>query len=61
MLAERKVFSGLTLYDYRFDTSDFILEHYADGDLVNNKTPISNEEAGPQTLSVWGPPVPEVF
>ena len=36
-------------------------EHYADGDLVNRDTPISKVQAGPEALSVWGPPVPEVF
>lgn len=51
----------LAYRECRFDTSGFIVEHYADGDLVNKNTPVSNEEAGPQTLSVWGPPVPEVF
>lgn len=35
--------------------------HYADGDLVNSETLISHMQAGPETLSVWGPPVPEVF
>jgi hypothetical protein len=36
-------------------------EHYADGDLVNSETVVSEVEAGPQALKVWGPPVPEVF
>jgi hypothetical protein len=42
-------------------TSDFILEHYADGDLVNKDTPVSHEVGGPNILSVWGPPVHPVF
>jgi hypothetical protein len=44
-----------------FDSSEFILEHYADGDLVNKDTPVSHEVGGPQILSIWGPPVHPVF
>ncbi|KAF9768974.1 hypothetical protein IL306_013675 [Fusarium sp. DS 682] len=36
-------------------------EHYADGDLVNGETKISHMPAGPETLAIWGPPVPGVF
>ena len=52
---------GSQVFDYWFDPSQFIVEHYADGDLVNNKTPVGHEQAGPGALSVWGPPVPAVF
>ena len=52
---------GSQIFDYWFDPSQFIVEHYADGDLVNYETPVSHVEAGNGTLSVWGPPVPEVF
>ena len=52
---------GSQVFDYWFDPSNFIVEHYADGDLVNEHTPVSHEQAGPHTLAVWGPPVPEVF
>lgn len=52
---------GSQVFDYWFDTSGFILEHYADGDLVNCDTPVSKMQAGPEALAVWGPPVPEVF
>ena len=52
---------GSQVFDYWFDPSGFILEHYADGDLVNKDTPIAHVPAGPQALSVWGPPVPSVF
>lgn len=38
-----------------------MVEHYADGDLVNQDTPITIMQAGPSALSVWGPPVPEMF
>lgn len=49
------------MFDYWFDTSGFMVEHYADGDLVNHETPVATVQAGPHALSVWGPPVPEVF
>lgn len=52
---------GSQVFDYWFDTSGFMVEHYADGDLVNKDTPVSHEQAGPNSLSVWGPPVPSVF
>ena len=38
----------------RFDPSRFILEHYVDGDLVNEETPTSRHKAGPGNLHVWG-------
>ena len=43
---------------YRFDPSRFILEHYIDGDLVNDETPINRTEAGPDNLHVWGECLP---
>ncbi|OOQ89749.1 oxidoreductase [Penicillium brasilianum] len=52
---------GSQVFDYWFDPSRFVVEHYADGDLVNQNTPIAKVQAGPQALSIWGPPVPEVF
>ena len=38
----------------RFDPSKFILEHYVDGDLVNDETPVNRTKAGPGNLHVWG-------
>lgn len=32
-----------------------MIEHYSDGDLVNEKTPLSREVACPESLYVWGP------
>lgn len=52
---------GSQVFDYWHDPSGFIVEHYADGDLVNKETPVAHMPAGPQTLAVWGPPVPSVF
>jgi len=52
---------GSQVFDYWFDTSGFMVEHYADGDLVNEETEVAVVQAGPAALSVWGPPVPDVF
>ncbi|KAH7069573.1 Glyoxalase/Bleomycin resistance protein/Dihydroxybiphenyl dioxygenase [Paraphoma chrysanthemicola] len=52
---------GSQVFDYWFDPSRFILEHYSDGDLVNSESKVSHVPAGPQALKIWGPPVPEVF
>jgi hypothetical protein len=47
------MFLGSQVFDYWFDTSKFILEHYADGDLVNKDTPVTHVQAGPKALAVW--------
>ncbi|GKU16384.1 unnamed protein product [Fusarium langsethiae] len=52
---------GSQVFDYWFDPSKFIVEHYADGDLVNSETKVAHVPAGPEALAVWGPPVPKVF
>jgi hypothetical protein len=45
---------GSQIFDYWFDPSKFILEHYVDGDLIDDKTPTSRTKAGPDSLYVWG-------
>jgi len=46
---------GNSLTSYRrFDTSGFILEHYIDGDQVNDTNPTERELASPSNLHVWG-------
>lgn len=52
---------GSQVFDYWFDPAEFIVEHYADGDMVNIETPVQNSVATPAVLSVWGPALPEVF
>jgi hypothetical protein len=52
---------GSQVFDYWFDTSKFVVEHYCDGDLVNCETQVSQGKAGPDSLKIWGPPVPTVF
>ena len=37
------------------------LQHYTDGDTVNNKTPIGLGPAGSESLAVWGPELPQDF
>ncbi|KAI1269609.1 Glyoxalase/Bleomycin resistance protein/Dihydroxybiphenyl dioxygenase [Xylariaceae sp. FL1019] len=50
---------GSQIFDYWKDPSGFKIEHYADGDVVNEDTPMTREVAGP--LSVWGPELPKDF
>ncbi|KAH8655230.1 Glyoxalase/Bleomycin resistance protein/Dihydroxybiphenyl dioxygenase [Xylariales sp. PMI_506] len=50
---------GSQIFDYWKDISGFNVEHYADGDLVNEDTPTEREVVGP--ISVWGPEMPKDF
>ncbi|KAJ5968758.1 hypothetical protein N7501_005006 [Penicillium viridicatum] len=52
---------GSQIFDYWWDTTGNMIEHYADGDLVNNQTPIGYMPAGDESLAVWGPEVPSWF
>ncbi|KAF7136825.1 hypothetical protein CNMCM5793_006343 [Aspergillus hiratsukae] len=52
---------GSQLFDYWWDTTGNMIEHYADGDLVNEETPIGYGPAGDESLAVWGPEVPKWF
>ncbi|CAO3667046.1 unnamed protein product [Umbelopsis vinacea] len=52
---------GSQIFDYWWDTTGNMIEHYADGDLVNNQTPINNCPTGHESLAVWGPELPQVF
>ncbi len=45
---------GSQIFDYWFDPSKFILEHYVDGDLVNDETPLNRADAADAHLHVWG-------
>ncbi|OZJ04421.1 hypothetical protein BZG36_02923 [Bifiguratus adelaidae] len=45
---------GSQIFDYWWDTTGNMIEHYADGDLVNDQTPINFEPAGDESLAVWG-------
>ncbi|KAI8931148.1 hypothetical protein NX059_011501 [Plenodomus lindquistii] len=52
---------GSQIFDYWFDGSGNIVEHYVDGDLVNEDTPWRRVPAGPDSLYVWGPEIPLGF
>lgn len=55
---------GSQIFDYWFDPSRFILEHYVDGDLLDQRYPTQRTKASPDGLHVWGewqlllPPLP---
>jgi hypothetical protein len=47
---------GSQIFDYWRDPSGFTIEHYADGDLLNQDHKISREpQNGALSLAVWGP------
>lgn len=52
---------GSQIFDYWWDTTGNMIEHYADGDLVNMETPMSFGPAGHAGLAIWGPEVPKAF
>ncbi|KAL3455997.1 Glyoxalase/Bleomycin resistance protein/Dihydroxybiphenyl dioxygenase [Aspergillus heterothallicus] len=52
---------GSQIFDYWWDTTGNMVEHYADGDLVNEETPVGYGPAGDESLAVWGPEVPAWF
>ncbi|KAI6835296.1 hypothetical protein KC340_g5537 [Hortaea werneckii] len=52
---------GSQIFDYWWDTTGNMIEHYADGDLVNQDTPVGWGMAGDESLAVWGPEVPKWF
>ncbi|KAJ5771829.1 hypothetical protein N7520_002358 [Penicillium odoratum] len=52
---------GSQIFDYWWDTTGNMIEHYADGDIVNCKTPVGYGLSGDASLAVWGPEVPAAF
>ena len=52
---------GSQIFDYWWDTTGNMIEHYADGDQVNKDTPVGWMNAGDEALAVWGPEVPKWF
>jgi catechol 2,3-dioxygenase-like lactoylglutathione lyase family enzyme len=51
-------FHGSQIFDYWTDPAGFHVEHYADGDLVNEATPTLSVPFGRDTLLQWGPAFP---
>ncbi|PVH70660.1 Glyoxalase/Bleomycin resistance protein/Dihydroxybiphenyl dioxygenase [Cadophora sp. DSE1049] len=47
------------IFDYWKDTSGFKIEHYADGDVLNNTHKTGRGPAG--AMSIWGPELPKDF
>lgn len=52
---------GSQIFDYWWDTTGNMVEHYTDGDLVNIETPMAFGPAVHEGLAVWGPEVPAAF
>ncbi|KAJ4184677.1 hypothetical protein NW759_017019 [Fusarium solani] len=52
---------GSQIFDYWWDTSGFMIEHYTDGDLVDSKTPVGSIQTTDEALQVWGPIRPVEF
>ncbi|KAK1768168.1 Glyoxalase/Bleomycin resistance protein/Dihydroxybiphenyl dioxygenase [Phialemonium atrogriseum] len=52
---------GSQIFDYWFDPSGFIMEHYVDGDLLDMNEPTHVSPASPDNLHVWGPDLPPTF
>ncbi|ETI25132.1 hypothetical protein G647_04504 [Cladophialophora carrionii CBS 160.54] len=52
---------GSQIFDYWFDGSGNIVEHYSDSDQVNEDTPFGREPAAPDSLHIWGPNIPLAF
>jgi catechol 2,3-dioxygenase-like lactoylglutathione lyase family enzyme len=53
---------GSQLFDYWRDPFGNKIEHWTDGDLVNDDTPVGRAAMVPGELSQWGPPLtPEFF
>lgn len=53
---------GSQIFDYWRDPFGHKIEHWTDGDLVNDSTPVSNVQIAPNELSQWGPEItPDFF
>lgn len=50
---------GSQVFDYWKDSSGFIVEHYADSDVVNED--YETTRAGGLAAAIWGPPMPSVW
>ncbi|MGE4480544.1 VOC family protein [Acidocella sp.] len=49
--------AGSQIFDYWRDPFDNKIEHWTDGDLVNDDYEPVHTEVGPSTLAQWGPPL----
>jgi len=51
-------FHGSQIFDYWTDPAGFHVEHFSDGDMVNQDTPTQSYPFGRDTLLQWGPAFP---
>jgi catechol 2,3-dioxygenase-like lactoylglutathione lyase family enzyme len=52
---------GSQIYDYWFDPEGNLVEHFTDGDLVQPGNAPGVHQVSEESLSQWGPVVPETF
>ncbi len=52
---------GSQIFDYWRDPFGNKIEHWTDGDLVNDDSPVGLAEAGEEELRQWAPPLPPEF
>ena len=52
---------GSQIFDYWRDPHGNKIEHWTDGDMVNERTPVGTAPIGPDTLSQWAPPLTPDF
>ena len=52
---------GSQIFDYWRDPVANHVEHWTDGDLVNDSVPPTLQQIGTDTMHQWGPEVPPVF
>jgi hypothetical protein len=53
---------GSQIFDYWRDPFGNKVEHWTDGDLVNDASPVGHAEINPAELAQWAPPFsPEFF
>lgn len=52
---------GSQIFDYWLDPAGNKIEHWTDGDLVNDATPTTNEPLSLDGLAQWAPPLPPEF
>jgi len=52
---------GSQIFCYHYDPSGFAVEHYADGDVFDARSPTRYHEGGVAGLYAWGPDLPKHF
>lgn len=52
---------GSQIFDYWLDPVGNKVEHWTDGDLVNDSVPVSHERLTPDALAQWAPPLSPDF